>query len=129
MQGPEQPFHLRNRSQHGEVVRAGRERGGPVIVSLLVIGAAVGPVISWRAARSQGRAETRRQLARARVDMHREVNHWQEAAARANAEVARIAREAEAFKAGCQSGREDVISIVPLLVAAQQRPADEAQAS
>jgi hypothetical protein len=100
-----------------------------VIVSLLVIGAAVGPVISWRAARSQGRAETRRQLARARVDMHREVNHWQEAAARANAEVARIAREAEAFKAGCQSGREDVISIMPLLVAAQQRPADEAQAS
>jgi hypothetical protein len=61
--------------------------------------------------------------------MHREVNHWQEAAARANAEVARIAREAEAFKAGCQSGREDVISIMPLLVAAQQRPADEAQAS
>jgi hypothetical protein len=100
-----------------------------VIVSLLVIGAAVGPVISWRAARSQGRAETRRQLARARVDMHREVNHWQEAAARANAEVARVAREAEAFKAGCQSGREDVISIMPLLVAAQQRPADEAQAS
>jgi hypothetical protein len=100
-----------------------------VIVSLLVIGAAVGPVISWRAARSQCRAETRRQLARARVDMHREVNHWQEAAARANAEVARIAREAEAFKAGCQSGREDVISIMPLLVAAQQRPADEAQAS
>ena len=100
-----------------------------MIVSLLVIGAAVGPVISWRAARSQGRAETRRQLARARVDMHREVNHWQEAAARANAEVARVAREAEAFKAGCQSGREDVISIVPLLVAAQQRPADEAQAS
>ena len=100
-----------------------------MIVSLLVIGAAVGPVISWRAARSRGRAETRRQLARARVDMHREVNHWQEAAARANAEVARIAREAEAFKAGCQSGREDVISIMPLLVAAQQRPADEAQAS
>jgi hypothetical protein len=100
-----------------------------VIVPLLAIGAAVAPVISWRAARSQGRAETRRQLARARVDMYREVNHWQEAAARANAEAARVAREAEAFKAGCQSGREDVISIVPLLVAAQQRPADEAQAS
>ena len=100
-----------------------------MIIPLLAIGAAVAPVISWWAARSQGRAETRRQLARARVDMHREVNHWQEAAARANAEVARIAREAEAFKAGCQSGREDVISIVPLLVAAQQRPADEAQAS
>ena len=99
------------------------------MVPLLAIGAAVGPVISWRATRFRARAEMRRQLARARVDMRREVNHWQEAAARANAEVARIAREAEAFKAGCQSGREDVISIMPLLVAAQQRPADEAQAS
>jgi hypothetical protein len=61
--------------------------------------------------------------------MHREVEHWQEAAARATAEAARVAREADAFKAGCQSGREDVISIVPLLVAAQRRPADEARAS
>jgi hypothetical protein len=100
-----------------------------VIIPLLAIGAAVGPVITWQAARSQGRAETRRQLARARADMHREVNHWQEAAARATAEAARVAREADAFKAGCQSGREDVISIVPLLVAAQRRPADEARAS
>jgi hypothetical protein len=57
------------------------------------------------------------------------VNHWQEAAARANAEAARVAREADAFKAGCQSGREDVISIVPLLVAAQRHPAQEARAS
>ena len=100
-----------------------------MIVPLLAIGAAVGPVISWRAARAQARAETRRQLARARADMHREVMHWQEAAARATAETARVAREADAFKAGCQSGREDVISIVPLLMAAQRRPADEARAS
>lgn len=98
------------------------------MIPLLEIGVVVvGPVISWRATRFRARAEMRRHLAR--VDMRREVNHWQEAAARANAEVARIAREAEAFKAGCQSGREDVISIMPLLVAAQQRPADEAQAS
>jgi predicted nucleic acid-binding Zn-ribbon protein len=100
-----------------------------MIVPFLAIGAAVALVISWQAARSQARAQTRRQLARARADMLREVQHWQEAAARANAEVARVAREAEAFKAGCQSGRQDVISIVPLLVAAQQRPAGEAQAS
>jgi hypothetical protein len=101
------------------------------MIPLLAIGAAatVGPVIGWRAARSRGRAETRRQLARARADMHREVEHWQEAAARATAEAARVAREADAFKAGCQSGREDVISIVPLLMAAQQNPAREARAS
>lgn len=100
-----------------------------MIISVLVIGLAAGLVISWRATRSRARAEARRELARARADMRREVNHWQEAAARANAEVARVTREAEAFKAGCQSGREDVISIMPLLVAAQQRPANEARAS
>jgi hypothetical protein len=95
----------------------------------LVIGAAVGAAIGWRAARSRARAQMRLELTRARADARREVNHWQEAAARANAEAARVAREAEAFKAGCQSGREDVISIVPLLVAAQQHPAQEARAS
>jgi hypothetical protein len=100
-----------------------------VIVSLLAIGAAAGFVITWQSARSRARAQMRRELARIRADTRREVNHWQEAAARANAEAARVAREAEAFKAGCQSGREDVISIVPLLVAAQRHPAQEARAS
>ncbi|HXC65467.1 MAG TPA: hypothetical protein VNZ67_13980 [bacterium] len=100
-----------------------------MIVPILVIGAAAGLVISWQSARSRARAEMRREVARIRADMRQEVSHWQEAADRANAEAARIAREAEAFKAGCQSGREDVISIMPLLVAAQQNPAQEAAAS
>jgi hypothetical protein len=99
-----------------------------VIVPLLAIGAAVGPVISWRTARSRTRAEMRREVTRLRADMRREVIHWQEAAARANADAARVAREADAYKAGCKSGREDVISIMPLLVAAQQPPAHEARA-
>ena len=100
-----------------------------IVVPLLAIGAAVGPVISWRVSRSRARREARRELARAWADMRREVNHWQEAAARANAEAARVAREADAYKAGHKSGREDVISIMPAIVAAQQRPADEARAS
>ncbi len=99
------------------------------MVPLLAIGAAIGPVISWRATRFRARAQMRRQLARARSDMRQEVIYWQEAAARANAEVARVSREADAYKAGHRSGREDVISIMPLLEAALQRPADEARAS
>jgi hypothetical protein len=95
----------------------------------LAIGLVVGATISWRATRSRARAEMRRDLTRARADMHREVQHWQEAAARATAEAARIAREADAYKAGHKSGREDVISIMPLLMTVQQRPGDEAQAS
>ena len=100
-----------------------------MIISVLAIGLAVGAALSWQATRSRARAEARRELARAWADMRREVNHWQEAAARANAEAARVTREADAYKAGHRNGREDVISIMPLLVAAQQRPAGEARAS
>jgi len=87
------------------------------VIPLLAIGAAAAGVsIGWRVARS-------------RAGMRREVIHWQDAAARATAEAARVASEAEAFKDGCKHGREDVISIMPLLVAAQQNPAEEARAS
>jgi hypothetical protein len=99
-----------------------------MIIPALAIGLAVGAAISWRATRSRARAEARRELARACVEMRREVIHWQEAAARANAEVARVTREADAYKAGHKNGREDVISIMPLIVAAQQRSAGEARA-
>ena len=90
---------------------------------------AVGASIGWRAACSWARAKARRELDWARSQMRREVIHWQDAAARATAEAARVASEAEAFKDGCKHGREDVISIMPLLVAAQQNPAEEARAS
>ena len=100
------------------------------MIPFLAIGAAAaGASIGWGAARYRARAETRRELGRARAHMRREVTHWQEAAARATAEAARIAREAEAFKDGCRHGREDVISIMPLLIAAQRNPAKEARAS
>jgi hypothetical protein len=100
-----------------------------VIVPYIAIGVAVGAPVGWRAAGAKARAQLRRELQWARAQMRREVRHWQEAAARATAEAARVAREAEAFKDGCKSGREDVISIMPLLVAAQQNPAEEACAS
>ena len=99
------------------------------MIPLIAIGVAVGAPVGWRIAGSKARAQLRRELAWARAQMHREVRHWQEAAARATAEAARIAREADAFKDGCKHGREDVISIMPLLVAAQQNPAEEARAS
>ncbi len=99
-----------------------------MILPGILLGAAAGLPIGWRAARFWGRAALRREMARARAAMRQEVTHWQEAAARATAEAARVAREAEAYKAGHQHGRQDVISIMPLLVAAQHPP-PEARAS
>ena len=86
----------------------------------LFLGLGVGIVVGrWLAARRAAAT-----LAHAEAAMRKELIHWQETAERATAEAARVDREAEAYKAGCKHGREDVISIMPLLVAAQARPAD-----
>lgn len=98
-----------------------------MIALYLALGAAFGFVISWQSDWFRARARMRRELARLRAHAHQEVAHWQEAAARANAEAARVAREAKAYQAGCAHGREDVLSMMPLLAAAQQGPAGEAR--
>lgn len=84
---------------------------------VFVFGIMLGGAVAWWLA-SQHASSL---LARNGAAMRREVRYWQEAAARANREVRRLAREAESWSAGCKQGREDVISIVPLLMAAQQR--------
>src|SRR5215469_3525601 len=89
-------------------------------VLALLLGLGLGIVVGrWLATR---RAAVT--LAVAEAAMRKELINWQEAAERATAEASRVGREAEAYKAGCKHGREDVISIMPLLVAAQARPAD-----
>ena len=86
----------------------------------LLLGLGVGIAVGrWLATRRAAAT-----LAYAETAMRKELIHWQETAERATAEAARVDREAEAYKAGCKHGREDVISIMPLLVAAQARPAD-----
>jgi hypothetical protein len=94
-------------------------------ILILMIGIGVGiPVGRWIAKRRAAAT-----LSNAERKMRRELAHWQEAAARATTEAARVAREAEAYKAGCQHGREDVISIMPLLIATQRRAADASHAN
>ena len=84
---------------------------------LAVLSSAVG--ILWVVVTS--RAQATRQLARQRAAMRTEVRYWQDAAARATAEAARVAREAEALAAIRAETREDVISIMPLIVAAAEQ--------
>ena len=94
-------------------------------ILVLIIGVALGvPLGRWIAKRQAAAT-----LSNAEREMRRELAHWQEAAARATAEAARVAHEAEAYKAGCQHGREDVISIMPLLIAAQRRAAGGSHAN
>jgi hypothetical protein len=87
---------------------------------ILLIGFALGAALGWRLAMLRARAMVSDLFAR----MRRELRYWQDAAARATAEADRLAREAQTWAAGCKQGREDVISMMPLLLAAQQPSAD-----
>ena len=66
---------------------------------------------------------------RLKAERRKEVKHWQTEAARARAHAAQLALDSAAWAAGCKQGREDVMTIMPLLVAAQQRLTDSHQAT
>ena len=57
----------------------------------------------------------------ARIDQmaRREIQHWKDEAARARTHAAQLARDSETWAAGAKQGRDDVITVVPLLIAAQ----------
>lgn len=65
-------------------------------------------------------------MSRAREQMRREIRCWQAETERFKASADRLAQERESWTAGLRQGRDDVITIVPLLIAAQQRLMAEA---
>lgn len=60
-------------------------------------------------------------VSHARQQMRREIRHWQSETERYKAVADRHAQDKAAWTAGCRQGRDDVITIMPLLLAAQQR--------
>jgi len=62
-------------------------------------------------------------IAALRADTQREIRHWQDQAARARLRAAQLERELASWSAGCRQGREDVVSIVPTLLAASSHRA------
>jgi hypothetical protein len=63
-------------------------------------------------------------MARSREEMQEDVDHWQAEAMRARQMVIQLKHEAAMWSRGRQDGREDLIAMMPLLVAAQQGLAD-----
>jgi hypothetical protein len=84
---------------------------------MLLAGLLAGACLGWLAGRWRASAEAMR-LNRA---LRQEVRSWQDAAARATDRAERAAAEARTWAEGCRQGRQEVISIVPLLMAAQDR--------
>jgi hypothetical protein len=74
-------------------------------------------VMSWTVAKSKASAS----LAREHAAMQNEIRYSQDEADRAKMRVAQLEQEIAAWNKGCQQGRADVIAVMPLLLAAQQR--------
>jgi acyl-CoA reductase-like NAD-dependent aldehyde dehydrogenase len=88
-------------------------------IAILLIGVLIGAALGWRIGRWRASAA----LIRVNRAMGEEVRYWQDAAARASDKALRAAEEAKTWADGCRQGRQDVISIVPLLMAARERDA------
>ena len=74
-------------------------------------GLLIGAVIAWQLAQGIAAAE----MSRFRARMHEQIRHWQEETERARASAARISEQSAAWTAGCQQGREDVLSLTRVL--------------
>jgi hypothetical protein len=59
-------------------------------------------------------------LAHSRTALQDDVRYWHAEAIKARDLAAQLKREIDTWSRGCQQGREDVIAIMPLLIAAQK---------
>ncbi|HEY2131023.1 MAG TPA: hypothetical protein VGH77_27960 [Streptosporangiaceae bacterium] len=91
-------------------------------VLLAVVWFLTGAIAGW-GVRALRAAAT---MSPAREQMRREIRCWQAETERFKATADRLAQEKESWTAGVRQGRDDVITIVPLLIAAQQRLMTEA---
>jgi hypothetical protein len=79
--------------------------------------AIIAAVAAWGMTLAHAHAD----IARLQAERRKEVKLWQAEAARARAHAAQLAQDAAAWAAGLKQGREDVMTIMPLLVVAHQR--------
>jgi hypothetical protein len=73
--------------------------------------------VTWGVTLSRAQAA----FSRSRKAMLEELEHWQAEAVRACELAAQLKQEIAIWSKGCQQGRADVISILPLLVAAYEQ--------
>ena len=88
-----------------------------MLTAILLAGFVLGAAVGWLAGRWRAAAA----LMRVNRAIAQEARYWQEAAARATERAQRATEEAKTWADGCRQGRQDVISIVPLLMAARER--------
>lgn len=97
----------------------------PLTVALLMIMAAVTAWGFTLAHASTRHSRLRAELVRMEREARKEIQHWRDEAARARSHAAQVARDAANWAAGCRQGRDDVITVVPLLIAAHEKAAGD----
>ncbi len=93
---------------------------GFTVITLMVMAA----VLAWGLTMVRAAAQISRlrdEMSRLEQRTRREIQHWKDEAARARTHAAQVARDSATWAAGARQGREDVITVVPLLIAAQER--------
>ena len=83
---------------------------------ILMIVALLTTVAAWLATARQAAIRA----AAERAGTYRELRQWQERAERERSHAVHLERELTSWTEGCRQGREDVASIVPMLLAAQR---------
>jgi hypothetical protein len=89
-------------------------------VTTLMIMAAV---VAWgltMVRTSASLSRVRAEMARREAAMRREIQHARDEVARARSHAAQVTRDAATWAEGRRQGRDDVISVVPLLIAARE---------
>lgn len=94
-------------------------------ILLTLVWLAAGAVAGWAVAAL--RAATA--VSRMREQMVREIRSWQAETERYKAVADRLAQDKKSWVDGCKQGRDDVITIVPLLIAAQRRLLSQGRSS
>jgi septal ring factor EnvC (AmiA/AmiB activator) len=89
-------------------------------VTALIIMAAVSAWGFTLARACAQHSRLRAEMARMQEEMREEIQRWREEAARARIRAAQLERDAETWAAGCKQGRDDVIAVVPMLIAAHE---------
>lgn len=80
-------------------------------------GLMIGAVAAWTFTRGHAAGE----MSRLRAQLQARIAYWQDEAERARASTARVGEQAAAWAAGCQQGREDVLSLALALAEANGR--------
>jgi hypothetical protein len=90
-------------------------------VLIIIAFAATAALAVWRLALARSAAT----ISRLREEMQEEVRYWQAESARAKVRTAQLEKEVASWSAGCRQGRNDLVAMLPLIIAALERPVSD----